>query len=126
MRIAAQCLFGPQAYCLQRLFDHAARLALIGFGKEFTNWGGQRVVNLIERVVNLERILENGLHLAAEGAPPLAVHPMEILPFVEDLAAGWRGHAQKQAGERRLATATLAGNGNNSWSGIINDQRCRT
>ena len=70
---------------------------------------GQDVVDLVERVVDLERVLEDRLDLAPVLAGLGPVHLRDVDALVDDLAAGRLDEAEQQAGHRRLAAAGLAG-----------------
>ena len=71
------------------------------------------MIDGIEGVEDSEWILEDGLHLAAEGQPLFALQLINILAFIQNLPGGGGSKAQQQHGHCRLATATLAGNRDN-------------
>ena len=67
--IAAQRLFGAQAHRAQGAVDQGLRRRRGRAPGRTWRWGSQHVVDPVEGVVDLEGVLKDGLHLAAEGAP---------------------------------------------------------
>ena len=66
------------------------------------------MVDLVERVVDLVRVLEDHLDIAQKALALLGGEALQILSAVEHLAAGRRRQPQQQARQRRLAAAALA------------------
>ena len=88
----------------------SARAARVG---EAARGHEQIAVDALQRIERLERVLEDRLHLPHEGEP-LAPRPRmrrQSRAAEADRAAGRRHHVQDHAGERGLAAARLADDG---------------
>ncbi len=79
-------------------------------------------LNLIERVVNGIRVLENGLHVAPVVVQLAPGHGGDVGALVDDLARRQFREAQDHIGERRLAAAALAGDCGDAGRTLWNDQ----
>src|ERR1700694_1718790 len=69
VRVAAQRLIRPQPNRAERLLDELAPLGFRLRQLELLNRENQRVIHLVERVVDLKGILKNRLDLAPERTP---------------------------------------------------------
>jgi hypothetical protein len=66
MRIPAKRFLRAKADCLKGLLDQVP-FSRRGLGEvQVVNWGGEYVVNPVERVVNLERVLKDDLNVVQE------------------------------------------------------------
>jgi hypothetical protein len=82
----------------------------------------EQVVDGVEGVEDGEGVLEDGLHLAAEGELLLADEVADILALVEDLALGWLDEAEQQHGQGGLAAAALARHRHDRGLGLIDGE----
>ena len=95
VRIAAQRLFRAQPDRLERLLDHVP-LLLLRLGKlQIVDRHREHMVDLVERVVDLERVLEDHLDIGEKGARLRLGQLAQVLTLVEDDAAGWVGDAEQ-------------------------------
>ena len=87
VREAAERLLRPQADRRQRLVHHAAApRASTSASLKLPDRHGQHVIDRVERVEDLERVLEDRLHLAPEGrSAPCRSSVRDVLAAVEDL-----------------------------------------
>ena len=82
----------------------------------------QCVVHAIERIVNGERVLKDGLHLASERQPLPAAERSDVCTPKSDLSHAGGQEAEKQGGEGRLAAAAFAGDGDDGGAVLIDAQ----
>jgi len=109
VRMAAQGLLWSQPHPSQGILY---QLTGFGFGlgeAELGDRGSQDVVNFVEGIVRLERILKDGLNLSSERPPFLSGHSLKVLPFMKDFAAGGGDDTQKQADQGRFAATAFTG-----------------
>ena len=101
-------MIGLQADALQKLDD--ARLQSPAIGGEPMNH--QRLADDgadgHARTERRERILEDDLHVAGDGAQLVLAHGRDVLAFEPDLARGRLDEAENAAAGRRLPAAGLA------------------
>ena len=84
MRIAAEGLLRPQPDRLQRKLDQSAGLGLGRRQPEIDDRRLEHVIDPVERIVGLKRVLEDHLDIAAEFPAVGAVQSAKILALVED------------------------------------------
>ena len=111
VRESPERLVGAEPHRAERVLDQRSGPGAGRGQPELGDRHGQDVVHPVERVVDLVRILEDGLDLAPEDPPVRPGHGGEIPPAIGDLALRRRQEAQQEARERRLAAAALADDG---------------
>ena len=82
----------------------------------------KNVVDAVEGIVNAERVLEDGLHVAPVGLQLLVGHIGDIFAFKDDLARCELDKAEHEVRQRGFAAAALAGYGGNGGWRFINGQ----
>ncbi len=122
MREAAEDVTGPQADRGQGLLHAIARL----FGRfgelEALDRHGEQVVDRVERIEHRKRVLEHGLDLAAIGKALLALERRDVLAAIDDLSRRRPDEAEQQHGQRCLAAAGLAGDRQDRWFILLEDE----
>src|SRR5208282_464183 len=104
----AEDFLRTQADGAQRLLDQPSPLCPGRCQAEFAHRCRQYVVDSVERVIDLVRVLEDRLHLAAEFPPLGRRQAGQWAPLVADLALGWFDQAQQQPRQGGFAAAALA------------------
>ena len=74
------------------------------------------MVDRVEGVIRLERVLEYGLNFASVLHPVVAGHSADVDSLIQDAAAGGFQYAEHQSCERCFAAAALAGDGSDGWT----------
>ena len=98
----------PQSNRVKCLDYHISRLALVGCQLEVRNRRHQDMVNLVEGVVHLKRVLHYRLHLAPEVTTLTAAQSRDIHPVEVDGTRSRRYDAQQQPRQGRLTATRLA------------------
>ena len=108
VRIAAEDFLGTQADGAQCLLDQPSSLRPCRRQTEFAHRRRQHVVHPVERIVDLVRVLEDRLHLAAE-LPSLRGRQLgQWAPVVSDLTLGGFDQTQQQPRQGGFAAAAFA------------------
>src|ERR1700730_5489697 len=108
MRVTAEGFFWSEANRVERFFDEGPTLFPRRGELELCDRRFENVVDPIERVVDLVRILEDHLDVPKKAPSLLSAQSVEIGSFVENLTGRWTSQPEEQTRERRLSTSAFA------------------
>jgi hypothetical protein len=123
VRVFAQHLVRPQAHQLQRLFHQPPRAAAIPRQMEIADDQPQDGIDAVEGIEDLKGILEDRLHVPPELLPQPPPQGLKVTAAVPDGAGRGRQKTQDQARQGGLATAALAGDGDDPRGRLRDHQR---
>jgi len=111
VRVLLQDLVPAHADQLERVLDQPAGFLLGTRHGKVAHGHVEDVLDAEERIVDLIRVLEDGLHFLAVRQPPATIHLADILSFVEDMAFRQGRETEDGVRERSLAAAAFTSDG---------------
>src|SRR5215467_11791622 len=114
MRVAAERVLRLQTNQPKRLLHHPPRFGARACQLELAKWSIQDVIDLVERVIYTERILEDCLYVLAELAPLCLRQVSQILAAVQHLTGARQLQAEQHARHSCLAAAALTDDGDDA------------
>ena len=111
VRVAAKGFSRAQADPFECRFDQRPGVIAVVGDAEAGQRREQRMIDGVERVEHVERVLKHRLHLAAERLPAGAGEPAQIGAAIGDAAFARRLQSEQQPGQRGLAAAAFADHG---------------